>query len=248
MVSESGINAQTDGRSRVCTVCGCINPVHFSFCLTCEASLPSLRNSYITQSLLSGQQKQQTPPQWTPTTLSALHETGHTTYVSAPSTKTLSLPKPQNAFENWAALQPPAIPYTPADAPWRLNRADPLSNEVCNMAPPYIQKANSGTQTVGIYFPSSTAVRHMIKNTSNGSLNHASPDDNKRPILATAISPGQGYVSYLAGSVISLDHCHHIRATQGIMFYTLPQASNNRYTPASLSRPPKSGFLGSMQN
>ncbi|VEL20337.1 unnamed protein product [Protopolystoma xenopodis] len=39
---------------------------------------------------------------------------------------------------------------------------------------------------------------------------------------------------------ISRHRCHRIRATQGVMFYT---AFDSMYTPASLSKPPKSGFL-----
>ncbi|VEL26476.1 unnamed protein product [Protopolystoma xenopodis] len=52
-----------------------------------------------------------------------------------------------------------------------------------------------------------------------------------------------GSFPYLPVSMISAHRCHRIRATQGVLFYTLPQLFASTYTPASLSKLLKSGFL-----
>ncbi|VEL14394.1 unnamed protein product [Protopolystoma xenopodis] len=51
-----------------------------------------------------------------------------------------------------------------------------------------------------------------------------------------------GSFPYLSVSVIPPHRCHRIPVTQGVMFCTLPQAFDSKYTPASLSKPLKSGF------
>ncbi|VEL20933.1 unnamed protein product [Protopolystoma xenopodis] len=51
-----------------------------------------------------------------------------------------------------------------------------------------------------------------------------------------------GPFPYLPVPVISPHPCHRIHATQGVMFYTLPQAFDSTCTPASLSKPIKSGL------
>ncbi|VEL33903.1 unnamed protein product [Protopolystoma xenopodis] len=56
------------------------------------------------------------------------------------------------------------------------------------------------------------------------------------------VSCSVGAFSYMPLSVISRHRCHYIRATQSVMFCTLPQACDSTYSPASLSKPLKSGF------
>ncbi|VEL11569.1 unnamed protein product [Protopolystoma xenopodis] len=53
---------------------------------------------------------------------------------------------------------------------------------------------------------------------------------------------------FMPGPVISLDHCHRFWAYRGFLSHTLPQALDSTYIPASLSRLPKSGLSGWLEN
>ncbi|VEL09484.1 unnamed protein product [Protopolystoma xenopodis] len=59
-------------------------------------------------------------------------------------------------------------------------------------------------------------------------------DSRLGPIIASISD------SYLPDSVILLDHYHLIRVTRGVMSYTLNQAFDNTYPPASLKKTPNS--------
>ncbi|VEL12099.1 unnamed protein product [Protopolystoma xenopodis] len=61
------------------------------------------------------------------------------------------------------------------------------------------------------------------------------------------LSVSVGSISYLLGPEISLEHCHPIRDTPGVMFYPLLPAFDSTYAQIPLSRPTNSGLLIGME-